>query len=141
VNDLKAIAEWKLQGVGPWRIHTLRSLSGNDPSFTLDVTRRAFRSDDDLAALLLLEVLSGIGASVASAILMAQNPDRYTVADRNAWTSLVGWEHFAEADHRRWEECWLDYLRTCRTISESLGVTLRDLDRALWCANGRTELP
>jgi len=141
LQDLHVIDEWKQQSVGPRRIQNVRSLGKNDPMFAEEVTRRAFRTDDDLAALVLMCVLKGVGPSVASAVLMAQDPERYTVADPRAWATLVALLYFDEDDDRSWEECWLDYLRVCRKLADSIGVSLRDLDHASWAAKGDVSMP
>jgi hypothetical protein len=48
------------------------------------LTSRAFRCNDDLGALLLIRQLRGAGKAFGSAILMAQDPARYSVIDVNA---------------------------------------------------------
>lgn len=44
---------------------------------------------------------------------------------------------FDDANERE----WLDHLSSCRSISDRAAETLRTVDRALFMANGRVDLP
>ena len=87
---------------------------------------------------MLLYELKGVQKAIASAILQALRPERFTVYDTRAVKSLRALNLFI-ADPCKGE--WLNYLESCRTIARRTGFSLRKVDRALWAANGRTGLP
>jgi hypothetical protein len=81
-------------------------------------TERAFRE---------LQSLKGIGLPVASAILTAIFPDRFTVIDIMALRALSVPEGTPMS-----MPLYLRYLAFCGSQAERLGISLRDMDRALW---------
>jgi hypothetical protein len=81
-------------------------------------TERAFRE---------LQSLKGIGLPVASAILTAIFPDRFTVIDIMAFRAL-GVPEKTQLN----VPLYLRYLSFCGQQAQRLGVSLRDMDRALW---------
>jgi hypothetical protein len=77
-------------------------------------------------AVAVLTALHGVGIPMASAILTAINPERYTVLDFRALESLgiTNWpENVA---------FYVFYLEACRELAAKHGKSLRTLDRALW---------
>jgi hypothetical protein len=79
---------------------------------------------------------------VASAILTAQNPARYTVADFRALNSLHTMGLLEDSgDSPNWDRWWVHYLDACRWLAHGWGMSLRDADRALWAANGILNRP
>jgi hypothetical protein len=101
----------------------------------------AIGMEDDLDALTKLLVLHGVKERVASAVLAAYRPDSYTVMDVRAWASLTRHGYLRDAQGSSWLKAWVPYLETCRSLARRHGVTLRTLDRALYEAKGRTNLP
>jgi hypothetical protein len=63
---------------------------------------------------------------VASAILTAIDPERYTVIDFRALEAL------GNKSNDRTVNFYLAYLDACRQLAQEHQVSLRDLDRALW---------
>jgi hypothetical protein len=65
---------------------------------------------------------------VASAILTAINPERFTIIDFRALESL------AITDRQAYYtiDFFIDYLQFCRGLANQCRVGLRTLDRALW---------
>ncbi len=106
-----------------------------------DLTSRAFACNDDLGALLVVCQLAGPGPALGSVFLMANAPDRYTVMDTRALKSLraLGLIPPGRADATAAD--WLDYLRACRALASKVGASLRTIDRALYQANGSTDVP
>ena len=47
----------------------------------------------------------------------------------------------AKDDAASWTNAWPGYMSLCRDIASRTGVSLRDLDRALWSAQGSTHRP
>jgi FtsZ-interacting cell division protein ZipA len=108
-----------------------------------NLTSRAFRSDDDLAALLLVEELSGVGKALGSAILRARDPARYTVTDVAA-QAIQSLGYFRDLPSPRDDNnlpAWDRYLAAARDLALRTGWTLRDTDRALFTAGQTTNAP
>lgn len=123
-DDLEMIYKWKYRGLWPKRkIESMRAFPAGQVE---SLSRRAFLCADDLGALRILMLIPGAQAAGASAILMAHNPDLFTVMDVRAIKSLIWlkrWsaeEQGTKASSLRWpdypgqpgirpgiRECWL----------------------------------
>lgn len=140
-DDLEKVYTWKFKGLWPARkVRAMRAVPEHEIA---GLTARAFRCDDELGALLILMLIPGLQAAGASAVLMAQDPDRYTVMDVRALRSLAALGRWS-ADERGTEATaqeWPEYLDTCRRLQEETGHPLRVIDRALWAADGSPDLP
>lgn len=140
-EGMDAIVNWKFNNMAHRRANARRGLAREPDGRIEDLTRRAFTCNDDLGALLIVDVLRGVGPALGSSILMASDPERYTVMDVRSLKSIralgllaPGWPDATEHD-------WLDYLAACRSLSNTSGEPLRRVDRALFSAEGRTGLP
>ncbi len=78
------------------------------------------------SAIAVLLGLNGVRTPVASAILTAIDPTRYTILDFRALESL------GNKSKDRSVHFYLVYLDACRMLASAHGVSLRDFDRALW---------
>lgn len=126
--NLEAIVRWKSERV----VHYLIANSNEKIRRVLAVAASPDTSTD--AAVKALLELNGVDLPVASAILAAIFPERYTVLDFRALEALGHARH----DVRFYEE----YLAFCKRLAESNIVKpqdelpaptpLRTLDRALW---------
>jgi hypothetical protein len=76
---------------------------------------------------------------MASALLMAWNPDQHTVIDRRAVKSLVAHEEIPNPAPNLYPP-YLDYLAVCQEVSRRCGRCLRKVDHALWAAQGAREI-
>jgi hypothetical protein len=118
------IARWKSQ-------LPLRHYQSNDGPLVREVTALAFAARRDDLRLRLLTLLNGVGVPVASTILHFAFPGRYAIMDVRAVTTLTHlglWTRpvqFSVAD-------WQVYTHLMRDHAKELGVTLRELDKALW---------
>jgi hypothetical protein len=74
-----------------------------------------------------LTKLSGVGIPVASAIMSAVFPERFTIIDFRALDALSA-EKLSTASINR----YLEYVEFCKRLANRWGLSLRDLDRALW---------
>lgn len=138
-EEAAKVIGWKLQK--SWAKKHAREFDTNEGSRVKELTERAFESEDPLEAILILSRLHGVGTRTASALLTAHDRERFTVIDDRAWKTIRAHnllEDYAESD---WLERWKPYLQTCRFISSETGVPLREVDKALWAANGNTEVP
>lgn len=125
-EHLHSIFTWKTRGRGRSRIDR------NSDAEIADAFRLAILAETELCALSVLTGLSGVEIPVASTILTAVNPVKYTILDFRALFSL-GIDRTAYTP-----SFYLSYLDVCRRLarqaSEALGaeVSLRRLDHALW---------
>lgn len=119
-QELHTIARWK----SPRRASLALE---NTDGFIREITEEAFTSTDDWTKLLTLTQLQGIGQPTASAILHLYDEGAYPILDIHALWSIG----------RQWKKrvsypFWPEYIEFCRDISNRNGVSMRELDRALW---------
>jgi hypothetical protein len=133
-DDIERVYRWKSsRSVG----HFLT----NDPVHVVSAVRSALGAKGDAAALARVETLNGVKARTGSALLAIFRPDRYTVMDWRARQTLESFGYLEELRRASWTNVWPGYMSLCRDIASRTGVTLRDLDRALWSAQGSTRRP
>jgi hypothetical protein len=122
------VVNWKIER--RWQPVIFKGLGKESDERLVDLTRRAFACNDDLGALLILQELHGIGAALASAILMAHDQRHYTVLDVWALKSLV-WLEELPCGSLVGSAVWLEYLERCRGIARRTGESLRVRPRPL----------
>jgi hypothetical protein len=92
-----------------------------------DVTAVAFRQTDEKLRICLLRALDGVDWPVASTLLhVGVSPDYPIIDFRALWSlgsTMPTYVNFA---------FWWAYVQCCRTLAEDAGVTVRELDKALW---------
>ena len=113
--NLTAIFKWKTKGRG------LSRLLRNSDAEIADALRLAVNATTERAAIVVLLGLQGVDVPVASAILTATNPERYTVIDFRALEALGS----KCAD--RSINFYLAYLHACQELARMHAVALRDL--------------
>jgi len=130
-DQLKKIARWKSQ-------RALGYLE-NDESTIGDVTRLALDSKTpEWIRHHILCILDGVRHAMASAVLTVWDPENHTVLDYRAVEALQELKKRGILDldpppgQRGALPGYWTYLQTYRPIANSIGVSLRDLDRALW---------
>lgn len=135
-DDAEALYRWKFRGLWPQRkINQMRAVPETE---IRALTKRAFLCEDELGALLILSLLPGLSAAGSSAVLAAQQPERYTVMDVRALASLIAlgrWDQERQGTEAS-AIMWPEYLAACRDMSTRTSRSLRAVDRALWKANG-----
>jgi hypothetical protein len=119
-QNLITIFEWKTKGRGRSRLRK------NSDGEIADALNLASLAKTERAAVAVLLGLQGVHVPVASAILTAIYPKRYTVIDFRALEALG-----CESKDRS-VNFYLAYLKACRQLASEHDVTLRKLDRALW---------
>ncbi len=118
---LETIYRWKTKGRG------ISRLRKNTIAEIADGLRLAAGAKTERAAMAVLCGLVGIDVPVASAVLTAMNPERYTIIDFRALESLgVPDPPVLTVNY------YLKYLDHCRKLAEQHKLSLRTLDRALW---------
>jgi hypothetical protein len=153
-SDRDLLARWKFQRFPARLRRTLELLARNDQNQADELSQRALSCNDDLGAWLIAQRILGVGPALASAMLMAHDPQRFTVLDVRAYRSLLmlaqtgvltgnGVDSTRLLERARFTAAgtWLAYLDACRTLAATVGCSLRDLDRALFAAKGRAGLP
>jgi hypothetical protein len=121
-DDLMAIFEWKTRGRGRSRP------ARNADAEIRDALDLATTARTERAAIAVLTGLGGVDVPVASAVMTAIDPGRFTIIDFRALWSL-GVERRSPYYSVGY---YLDYLAACRRIAAEAGTDLRVLDRALW---------
>ena len=119
-SNIGRIFDWKTGGRGESR------LQRNSDEEIADALRLAVSAKTERAADAVLLGLQGVLAPVASAILTAIDPERYTVIDFRALEAL------GSKSKDRSVNFYLAYLTRCRQLAKAHHVALRDFDRALW---------
>ena len=92
-----------------------------------DVTGLAFRQSDEKLRLDLLCALDGVDVPVASVLLHVGLSPEYPIIDYRAlWSMGSGQPSYYSFDF------WWLYVECCRRLAAAAGVTVRELDKALW---------
>jgi hypothetical protein len=129
IAELQTIFEWKTRGRGRSRLDL------NAPEEVEDALRLALAARTERSAISVLRGLGGVDVPVASAIMTAIDPERYTILDFRALFSLGVERAFNSLSF------YLAYLTACRDIATAAGVDLRTLDRALWQYSKENQKP
>jgi hypothetical protein len=133
-RDIERVYRWKSsRSVG----HFLT----NDAEHVVSTVRSALRAKVDAVALARVETLNGVKARTGSALLAIFRPDRYTVMDWRARQTLEAFGYLEDLQRASWTNVWPGYMSLCRDIASRTGVSLRELDRALWSAQGSIHRP
>ena len=113
--------KWKTGGRGESRLE-----KNSDQDIADALKLATMDAKTNRAAMAVLMGLNGVLAPVASAILTAIKPERYTIIDFRALEALNIKQPYLTIDF------YLDYLDECRRLASEYEVSLRTLDRALW---------
>jgi hypothetical protein len=108
----------------------------NDEDFVRAVTATAFSTTNEKLRIEVLTLLCGVEWPTASVILHFCSIDKYPILDFRALWSLT-----MDVPKVYDFEFWRDYTRFCRRLAEETGVTMRDLDRALWQFSKESQWP
>ncbi|HTE63197.1 MAG TPA: hypothetical protein VK631_22780 [Solirubrobacteraceae bacterium] len=111
-----------------WKTHrTLRHAQKYSEAEIADVTGVAFRQTDEKLRIGLLRALDGVDWPVASTLLhVGLSPDYPIIDFRALWSlgsTMPAYVNF---------EFWWAYVACCRALAGDAGVTVRELDKALW---------
>lgn len=121
LGNLKTIVCWKSE-------RRAGLLDDNTIAIIADALRLASDArTTEPSAIAALVRLDGVGVPVASAILTAINPERYTIIDFRVLISLGSNKKPPYSI-----DFYLAYLTRCRELARELNISLRTLDHALW---------
>ena len=119
-EDLLELCEWKSSR----RMDLARR---NSAAIIKDVTRIALGTPHERLRIHVLTALEGVGWPIASVILHFGYEDIYPVLDFRALWSLG-----VEAEVTYNFDFWQAYTAFCRELARDCGLSMRNLDRALW---------
>ncbi len=128
---------WKFQSMAHRKALAMRGISPQrwaGPGGAAELIRHALADNDDGNALATVCRIHRFGPAMSSVVLAACRPERFTVADSRALKTLraLGRMQAGSPDFRQGD--WLPYLNACRSLAMLCGLSLREVDRALWVA-------
>jgi hypothetical protein len=135
---------WKFGSMAHRKALAMRGVSPQrwaGPDGAAELIRHALADNDDGNALATVCRIYRFGPAMGSVVLAACRPERFTVADSRALKALrgLGRMQAGPADFRHSD--WLPYLGACRSLATLCGLSLREVDRALWVAAHDLVLP
>ncbi len=139
-RQVVALVEWRFAHDTSARERALRGVTGpRESGHAKRCIKKALETTSAIAALdCLVEEGGGIpgwGPDMASAVLAACRPDRYVVADHRALRALDGLHLYSPCDPDGFVRAdWWPYLRICRKLATSSGVSLTEAGQALRAA-------
>jgi thermostable 8-oxoguanine DNA glycosylase len=121
MEEFLAVARWKTP-----RSQAL--CASNPPEFVREVTGIALATENERVAIEVLTLLRGVSWPTASVFLHFCSPRPYPILDFRALWSLS-----CDADASAYDfSLWQAYVECTRTLAKTSGVSMRELDRALW---------
>ena len=106
-----------------------------------ELMRKVSQADTPEAKVETLLQIWGIGLPIASAVLTVCYPEEFTVLDYRAWETL---KEAVVSDlpsrYPRSTKEYCQYCRACRHFANQMGLSLRNLDRALWAKSWQDDL-
>lgn len=119
--DFVDICDWK-------SMRHRRRHAANSGELIEEATRLALAARDERIRIGVLRLLDGVSWPTASTLLHFAHRDPYPILDGRALWSLGVVVPPAAYDF----DLWWAYVIACRRISRGAGVSIRQLDRALW---------
>lgn len=105
-------------------------------SYIKSVTKRVYLEKDPKQKMQILigtkGGIKGVGNAIASAILTVCYEDEFTIIDYHVLNSLKTLEIKINGNPEESIDDYLEYLEVCKKLADDEGLTLRNLDRALW---------
>jgi len=112
-----------------WKTPRSRSkVASNSAQYIECVTRTALTTDSEQLRVEVLTLLNGVSWPTASVILHFCHQDPYPILDVRALWSLG-----VDAGQVIYNfDLWWGYTQVCRQLAKRAGLSMRELDRALW---------
>jgi len=143
-TQVEELIDWKWQGYRPQHSRARQGVSHSWDHASDYIARALAEADAGEAVDALRGRTGGIPnwqTAMASVVLAACRPERYTIADSRALRTMMLLEgepsHAINTTRYFPRSRWDGYLRTCQELGRVLQVPLRDLDRAFWAAAGQ----
>jgi len=134
---------WKFQSMAHRKALAMRGISPQrwaGPGGAAELIRHALADDDDGNALATVCRIQRFGPAMSSVVLAACRPERFTVADSRALKTLRALGRMEPGPPGFRQGDWLPYLNACRSLARLCGLSLREVDRALWVATNDLSL-
>lgn len=119
-QDFLTVCEWKTRG------RPRRHYQRNSEEDVRHLTAKALTSPDEEKRITTLQELHGVSWPTASVLLHLAHADPYPILDVRALWSLRCEQKYYSFSF------WQEYVQACRALAVQCGVSMRDLDRALW---------
>ena len=120
-DEFNRICRWKTP-------RSQRQVSSNPAEYIEAVTKTAFAAENERLRIEVLLLLNGVRWPTASVILHFCHADPYPILDFRALWSLGIAANTVPYNF----EFWWEYTSFCRKLAQEAGVSMRELDRALW---------
>ena len=120
LEHLVRLCRWKTPRTQP-------RVKQNSDSFVREVTSASAASSDERFRIEVLTLLRGVSWPTASVILHFGHADPYPIIDFRALWSLG-----QPVPSRYTFAFWWEYVQACRALAERHGLTMREVDQALW---------
>jgi len=120
-DEFQDLCRWKSQ-------RTRSRVDSNRAEFIKEATKIALATPIEEIRIGVLNLLHGVSWPTASTVLHFSHRDPYPIIDFRALWSLG----IEKRPQFYTFEYWWDYTRFCRDLARKQGVSMRDLDRALW---------
>jgi hypothetical protein len=120
-----------------WKTHrTIRHAQKYTDAEIADVTGVAFRQSDEKLRICLLRALDGVDWPVASTLLHVGASSDYPIIDfRALWSLNSAMPTYVSFPF------WWTYVSCCRRLAAQAGVSVRELDQALWAYSEANQPP
>ena len=136
-DQVTELIGWKFGSMAHRKALAMRGISPQrwaGPDGAAELIRRALADSDDANALATVCRIYRFGPAMGSAVLAACRPERFTVADSRALKALRGLGRMPAGPAVFQHSDWPPYLDACRNLAALCGLSLREVDRALWVA-------
>ena len=128
--------------LGKWKTpRQEKNYKNNEESLVKKATSLAYEVSHEGLKLHILKVLNGVGVPVASTFLHFLHPDKFPIFDIRVRSSLKKAGKWNRPVDDASNDAWLEYVYIMRDISGMLGVSLRELDKALWAYDREKKEP
>ena len=126
-KDLIELVDWKAP-------RTVKKLKKNKDEYVKEITQITLTAKNERTRIEALTCLDGVGWPVASVVLHFFHKDRYPILDYRAlWSVSMLKENSSTATPNRYcFDCWWEYVEFCRKTADTAGISMRQLDKALW---------
>jgi hypothetical protein len=142
--DARELVGWKFNSMAHRRANALKGVDDVHWPHANERIRAALAAEGDLLPLTAMaSVRDGVwgwGPAMSSMILAVCFPKRFTIADTKALSTVRALDFPVPTGGTFGINHWEPYLAACRQIAEECDRTLREVDQALWAADGKPYL-
>ena len=135
VNEQGYLTKGNLESVAKWKsLRRAGLVKENDDKYVEEITQIALTAKNERTRIEVLTCLDGVRWPIASVVLHFFHKDRYPILDYRAlWSVSMIKENSSTATPNRYcFDCWWEYVEFCRKTADTAGISMRQLDKALW---------